>query len=269
MYYQVQQLHAHAWVEVYLAEENIPPGAFEGDDDGTPRAAWLVLDPTVSLQDTSGGPQDVGVWVRMRQYVDYAQVLWANYVVGLNSKRQQQGIYGPLVAGIRAAIDNLFGREVWRERMRAVAASPVGTFWEWYRRYWFSWRGGLVAAGASLVLVLGYLGSRWLVAAFRRLVRGKRASDGPPTLEMYRRLEAALARQGLVRHPAQTAHEFATVAGGHLAESVQHHRVSHLPRRIVESFYRVRFGHRPLDNLEANAVEQALADLETALGRAR
>jgi hypothetical protein len=33
----------------------------------------------------------------------------------------------------------------------------------------------------------------------------------------------------------------------------------------VESFYRVRFGHRTLDNLEADAVEQALVELETAL----
>ena len=30
-YYQVQQLHAHAWVEVYLAAEEIPQAAFAGD----------------------------------------------------------------------------------------------------------------------------------------------------------------------------------------------------------------------------------------------
>jgi hypothetical protein len=269
MYYQVQQLHAHAWVEVYLDQEDFPPEAFKDGDDGLPPGAWLVLDPTVSVEDTSGGPQDVGLWVRMRQYFDYAQVLWANYVVGLNSKRQQQGIYGPLAAGAQAAFDNAFGREVWRARMRAVAASPLGTFWEWYRRHWFSWRGGLVAAGASLVLVFGYFGVRQLLSLVGRLVRGARAARGAPTLEIYRRLEAALARQGLIRHPAQTAYEFATSAGGHLAESIEHHRVSHLPRRIVESFYRVRFGHRPLDNLEAVAVEQALADLESALRRGR
>ena len=37
---------------------------------------------------------------------------------------------------------------------------------------------------------------------------------------MYRRLEAALAHQGYARQPAQTAYEFAHVAGGNLAESL-------------------------------------------------
>ena len=41
MYYQVQQLHAHAWVEVYLNSEDIPPrdGRFEDDVDAAGRLA--------------------------------------------------------------------------------------------------------------------------------------------------------------------------------------------------------------------------------------
>ena len=102
--------------------------------------------------------------------MDYAQVLWTNYVVGLNSKRQRQGIYEPWKPGSQAAFDNLFGREVWRARLHAVANSPLGTFWEWYRRHWFSWRGGLVAVGVSLVLAGCYLrGALACSAALRRL----------------------------------------------------------------------------------------------------
>jgi transglutaminase-like putative cysteine protease len=270
MYYQVQQLHAHAWVEVYLDEEFIPSAAFAGDDFHPP-AAWMVLDPTVSLADDGDAGQNIGLWARFRQSVDYAQVLWSNYVVGLNAKRQQQGIYGPLQAGVRAAAENLFGREVWARRARAVASSPVGTFWEWYRRHWFSWRGGLVAIVASMLLLACYIGLVWLARALGSsvLARGGRRRHEPPTLEIYRRLEAALARGGFQRQPAQTAHEFALAAGGNLAESIEHRRLSHLPRRVVESFYRVRFGGRTLDNLEAEAVEHALAELERALGRGR
>ena len=51
MYYQVQQLHAHAWVEVYLAPDDIPPGEFA--DDEAPDGAWLVLDPTEGTQESS------------------------------------------------------------------------------------------------------------------------------------------------------------------------------------------------------------------------
>jgi hypothetical protein len=101
------------------------------------------------------------------------------------------------------------------------------------------------------------------------LVGAGRHGHEPPVLEMYRRLEVTLARQGLVRHPAQTAHEFAVAAGGDLAEHIEHRRVAHLPRRIVDAFHRVRFGGRTLDNLEAEAVEHALAELERALARSR
>jgi len=270
MYYQVQQLHAHAWVEVYLNREDIPPETF-ATDDLDPASAWLVLDPTVGVPADTTLSINRGVWARVRQSLDYGQVLWANYVVGLNSRRQQQGIYEPLAAGARAAFDNLFGSEAWSARMRAVANSPLGAFWEWYRRHWFSWRGGLVAAGGSLVILAVYLAAHWLVKALRRwgVVRGGHKHVEPPTLEMYRRLEAALDRIGLERQPAQTAHEFAVVAGGHLAESIEFNRVAHLPRRIVDAFYRVRFGGHALDNPEAVAVEHALVELERALAHAR
>ena len=270
MYYQVQQLHAHTWVEAYLDGEDIPPEAFAGDEVNPP-GAWMVLDPTGG----EGGGGDAGgssrLLARLRQYIDYGQVLWANYVVGLNSKRQQQGIYAPVAAGIRAGIDNLFGREVWQGRFDAVAGSPVGRFWGWYRRHWFDWRGGLVAACASLLLVACYFALRRVGGPLRRLglVWSQKRQHEPPTLEMCRRLEAALGRQGIERLAGQTAHEFAVLAGGHLAESIELNGLSHLPRRIVESFYRVRFGGRTLDNREATAVEHALRELELALGRHR
>jgi transglutaminase-like putative cysteine protease len=270
MYYQIQQLHAHTWVEVYLDEEDIPGDAFS-DDDGSPPAAWLVLDPTVGVPDANTNNAGVGILARIRQYLDYGQVLWANYVVGLNSRRQQQGIYEPVAAGTRAAFENLFGREEWGRRMRALGNSPVGSFWAWYRRHWFSWWGGLVSVGASLVAAALYFAVRWLVGSLRRigLVRSRRCAYEPPTLEMYRRLEDALARRGLQRHPAQTAYEFAVVAGGHLAESAEMRSIAHLPRRIIDSFYRVRFGGRKLDNREVQAVELALAELEGKLARSR
>jgi len=269
MYYQVQQLHAHAWVEVLLDASQIPEGEFSEDD--TPPSAWLVLDPTNGVQEANaefGGPS---MFAGLYQYIDYAQVLWTNYVVALNSKRQRQGIYDPLADGATAAFDVLFSREAWQERMRALSTSHLGTFWDWYRRHWFSWRGGSVAIGFSLFVIAVYLLVRRLIGALRRmgLVGPGRHASEPPVLEMYRRLEATLARQGLVRHPAQTAHEFAVAAGGDLAEHIEHRRVAHLPRRIVDVFHRVRFGGRTLDNLEAEAVEHALAELERALARPR
>ena len=269
MYYQVQQLHAHAWVEVLLEADQVPEGEFA--DDEMPPSAWFVLDPTNGVQESSGDSSGQSMFAGLHQYIDYAQVLWTNYVVALNSKRQRQGIYEPLADGVVAAFETVFSPEAWQGRMRALSASHVGTFWEWYRRHWFSWRGGSVAVGFSLFVAAVYFFARWLLGALRKLgfVGAGRRGNEPPVLEMYRRLEATLARQGLVRHPAQTAHEFAVAAGGDLAEHIEHRRVAHLPRRIVDVFHRVRFGGRTLDNLEAEAVEHALAELERALARRR
>ena len=70
---------------------------------------------------------------------------------------------------------------------------------------------------------------------------------------------------GFQRQPAQTPYEFAVATAGELAENIDLRRLAHLPRRVVEAFYRVRFGGHALDNQEADAVEHALVELELAL----
>ncbi len=267
-YYQVQQLHAHAWVEAYLEEQHIAPGDFAGEH--VPSGAWLVLDPTEGTREGASNSAE-GVAARLRQSIDYARVLWINYVASLNAKRQRQGIYEPLAAGVEAGMEHLTSVEVWQARLTALEESRLGKFWFWYRRHWFSWRGGLVAVGFSLFLVgafaSGKATARWL--SRRGWIGRKQQHATPPVLEMYRRLEAALERLGLMREPAQTAHEFAMAAGGQLAERDEHRPLAQLPGRVVEAFYRVRFGGRTLDKPEAEAVEHALAELELALSRSR
>ncbi len=193
-------------------------------------------------------------------------MLWINYVASLNAKRQHQGIYEPLAAGVEAGVAHLTSVQVWQARLEALDNSRLGRFWYWYRRHWFSWRGGLVAAGFSLSLVAVFLvAQRGAGAWLRRRRRGSsRRTADPPVLEMYRRLEAALNRLGLERLPSQTAQEFALVAGGELAERIEYRRIAHLPRRVVQAFHQVRFGGHPLDNQETEAVEHALHELELA-----
>ena len=231
MYYQVQQLHAHAWVEVLSRIEPDSRGRV-ADKTNSPRRrpGSCSIPPTAYKREArarTGNRSSPALY----QYLDYAQVLWTNYVVGLNSKRQQQGIYDPWHRRLQAAVDSLFSREVWQERMRAFADSPLGTFWEWYRHHWFSWRGGLVAVGFSSFVIAVYFsagGCPRTIARVGLVAAAGRFGNEPPVLEMYRRLESSLARQGLVRHPAQTAYEFAVAAGGDLAENIEHRRVAHL-----------------------------------------
>ena len=74
-----------------------------------------------------------------------------------------------------------------------------------------------------------------------------------------------LSRQGLHRPPSQTQQEFALAIGGHFAETPPLSRLSGWPRRIVEAFYRVRFGGRKLDSMHQQSIEEALTELDEAL----
>lgn len=268
MYYQIQQLHAHTWVEAFLDREDLPDGLVDSYEK-SPRGAWLTLDPTASNEFGEQDSGNVGLVSRVRQYVDLARVIWNNYVVGLSARRQQAEIYEPLAVGVDQTIETIVSPQAWTERFHRIGESPLGTFWQWYRRHWFSWRGGLVAAGFSLLLVVVYFATRWLLLTLRRLGLVGKASDAghAPVLEMYRRLEAVLNKHGFERQPAQTAYEFAVAAGGDLSQRIEHKGLAHLPRSVIEAFYRVRFGGHTLDKPEADAVEHALAELETSLAR--
>jgi hypothetical protein len=80
-------------------------------------------------------------------------------------------------------------------------------------------------------------------------------------IAFYQRFENLMARQGLVRGPAQTQHEFAAAAARRLAAATGETQLAALPALIVKAFYLVRFGQMPLDNLQTQAVEQALVEI--------
>src|SRR6202012_1274546 len=84
-------------------------------------------------------------------------------------------------------------------------------------------------------------------------------------VDFYDRFEALLARYGMPRSQTQTQHEFALATSGHLVESPLTQQAGLLPRRIVEAYYRVRFGHRDLTGDEAKSIEEALGELAAAL----
>jgi hypothetical protein len=102
------------------------------------------------------------------------------------------------------------------------------------------------------------------LAWLRRLTPARRPTAAT-RVEFHRRLEALLARHGYRRLPGQTPREFATVTGGQLAESAALRPAAPLPRRLVEAFYRVRFGHHPLMPDEAAEIGRALDELEKRL----
>lgn len=261
-YYQIRELHAHAWVEAYLSPDALPPALA---DDATARqnGAWLILDPTpgrseVEMADAFGlGP--------LKRLLDLTQLLWTNYVLGLDSKRQQEVIYRPLLARLEELFNSVAGEETREWLQRSVS--------DFFQRRMgfeyglFSWQGFLASTTILLLLsglwklsaaAISLIRRRWL----KRPHGKKRAAYH---IEFYERFESLLARHGMPRAAGQTPREFALATGGYLAASPLTAQTAGLPKRIVEAFYFLRFGRHTLAAGELQVVEHAVSELAAAL----
>ena len=116
-YYIVPQLHAHAWVEAYLPPDEIPTGDLDSIEDRE-FGAWLRLDPTPSGTDVVANRQRLFLVTKAHELLDYCQVLWDDYVLGLNASRQRQAIYRPILQSMRSLVKSIGSGAVWRERIR-------------------------------------------------------------------------------------------------------------------------------------------------------
>lgn len=265
-FYQIRQLHAHTWVEVYLNQDYLTS---HGIDLGPgTHGGWLRLDPTADAPENLLR-DPTGIWARITQTFDYVEMLWISNVVGLSYQQQRTNIYEPLNEALTNTLAKIVGDDAGRTRgHRWSLRRQLRRLLRWVGGNWFSWRGGLAAMIACLLLV-GFLWlGRWLwrrMARWTRQRRGTALADGEQTVEFYRRLERILAEHGVARPATQTQREFATVAGGQLAETPHLRRAALLPRSVVEAFYVVRFGNRPLDAAAEAAVQQALEELERTL----
>ncbi len=262
-FYQVRQLHAHAWVEAYLGAEML-----EGRDfaRGTPApyGGWLRLDPTTDSAADGSISATTGMLASLGQLFDYVEMLWVTRVVGMNADQQQRAVYDPLSQSVSQLVEQLRGdgepRSLW-SRLTVVAQA----LWRWTQGNWFSWQGGLAAMCVSLVAVVLY---RLVMLALRRLyalLTRRRRRAVPTRVEFYQRLENLLARHGYLRPPGQTPREFAVATGGQLSETLALRPAAPLPRQLVDAFYRVRFGHEELAPTEAEQIGQMLDQLERLL----
>ncbi len=264
-YYEIQELHTHTWVEVFLPRELLPPQLADSEE-AQKYGAWLQLDPTTASSDLDN-VDELGFF-DFRRLTDLTQYLWSNYVLGMDSKRQRESIYDPLVEGVedlfRGLADADDRRQLW-ERLREFVGERV----RGPADGWLTWQ-GLSIAVAVLLAMMGVYSIVKLVARrvrwlFRHSAVKRRRTSRP--VEFYERFESILSSHGLRRPECQTQHEFAVVAGAQLAETPGMQHASLLPRRIADAFYRVRFGHIDLDKDDAQAIEHDISELAATLGK--
>lgn len=196
--------------------------------------------------------------------MNYGEYLWSDYIVDLNARRQREGIYEPLSYTVDH-VKALMSRDFWARGLPAAVrkAAEDGTL-----PYLGAWLAALLICALTLAVLLfrrllrflPWPGSRWHGRRSKRSQRPAAASVG-----FYRRLETLLRSHGMHRPPAQTQREFAMAVGGQLAERPNHATVAEIPRRLVDRFYRVRYGGALLEVEETEEIERSLQQLATAL----
>jgi protein-glutamine gamma-glutamyltransferase len=267
-FYQFRQLHAHSWVEVYLQPENVPLNKLATPDlqrFANENGAWLQLDGTTS--NTSADlATTTSTWYQLQQTIDYLQFLWNNYVLGMDALRQQDEVYKPLLNNIVTTFERETDRDTWKARVAEAYETVVPEFLHNSNTPTVVLSAAVIVLTMMLVfLVVGRRLGRSRAFGGGLAAAGRRSAASSPTVDFYVRLEAVLARRRLARTADQTQREFIQAACGELAELPETRAVAALPRKIVEAFYRVRFGKRALEGSQQEEIEQAIARLDAVL----
>lgn len=264
-FYQVRQLHAHAWVEAYLSYDQLP-ATMRANPKVWKEGAWFTVDPSpVAMADQTVATTTLQ-FLSIRQMTDYMRFLWSSYVMGMDAHKQQQSIYATPVAAIRKFADRNFWGKIGarlKSFFRNENAKPgsIGNGWINLR---------VIAVALFTIAVLAGITRLLQRRAWRHWLRGKhgtREITPPPRAEtlLYGRLERMLGKLDFHRPEGQTPREYAAAAGGLLARSPATRAVADLPLGVVDAFYRLRFAGRGLDRPELETLEQSLARLEAAL----
>jgi transglutaminase-like putative cysteine protease len=215
--YTVRQSDAHSWVEAYFPQTK----------------SWVTFDPTPPAGRTARAR--TGLAGQLSKYSEALELMWFQYVVGYDKQEQHS-----LATSLRNRLVDLKSGSAARwEHMRSTFPSLVSFVLP-----------AILFLGAVFMAVI--LTGRVRRLGWRRGLKIWRGTTGEEGLrvDFYRRLVAALAKQGIKREPHQTPLEFALKVG--LAEAAS----------ITEAYNRVRYGEEKLSAPEREQIELLLRQLE-------
>lgn len=238
---EVQQRHAHAWVE-----------AWEGN------GRWLVLDPTPAgarAESVKHVAQGMSFWQQL--YTSFGS-FWSDWVMNFTPERQRDGLYLPLTE---------FGQRLLAQGEDVITRGPmslIGLFsFLTNPREWFSWKGLFLfggLAGGGYAARRGYLRLRqWWKTAGNL---ADRRFSARITVPFYERFVELMKARGFHRLQEETPAEFARTVSAKLNGTVESAELGESPGLITDLFYRVRYGDAPLTDAETASVNHALEQLK-------
>jgi len=260
-YYEVQQRHAHAWVEALV--------------DGR----WIVLDPTPASRDdfVREVAARVGFWKNAGNSIS---TLWSTYVVSLSLNRQQQTLYDPLQGSASSGWGSVRGLLT-----RVVSAAG------WVKDAFLSPERFFTPIGAIVTLLLVALpimvlnvarrirnrarrprwriprqGWMWrMVDWFAERLTGRAPDPARVVVAFYEQFQTLVCAAGISPRDDQTQREFAREVEEALAGRLASAGLMRFPTELTEQFYLVRFGEGLLQPAQVAALERRLKRLKETL----
>ena len=239
-FFEVQQRHAHAWVEAYIGRR------------------WITLDATPSNERADAVDSVAGFWRNWRNFKQFFRFFWSTYILEMNYTQQNRSVYAPLKDTAKDAWNSLS-----QERKGTAAGlSALKEFLSDPSR-WFSWQGGLLSFGLLWLLV----SIVWAVKRVWRLFRtigkeGLAFVRSTRTVDFYERFRRLCESVGVVRSPFQTQREFALDFAGRFPASSSN---GYGPAELASAFYSVRFGDKEIPAEERRSIDRCLTELEASL----
>lgn len=242
-YFEVQQRHAHVWVEALIGNR------------------WVTLDATPSFERATAVEEAGGFshsWRNLKQFFNH---FWATYIVEMNFSRQNDSMYRPLKTTASDAWNALS-----RERKGTAAGLQALKRFLSDPSRWMSWQGGLLSFGLMWLLVS-------IVWAFRRVWRlfrtiredGLIALRNGRVVDFYERFREICESVGAVRSPTQTQREFAREFASRFEPQLAGVPLEYGPRELAAAFYSVRFGDKQISPGERRSIDEWLTKLEATL----
>ena len=106
--------HAHVWVEAYMRPQDITQEMID-EGDASPSGAWLRLNPMPLNSEISQiNDNNPSVANRANDALGFAQMLWDDFVVGLNAERQQKALF-------QGSMDKMLEGTYWQTAFNATA----------------------------------------------------------------------------------------------------------------------------------------------------
>jgi hypothetical protein len=196
--------------------------------------------------------------------VDFVRYLWVFYVAGFNADRQEQLLYEPIRALVKEA----------REGFRIMRGALLNAL-RWLTDFpsptaIFSVKGFVVSCLVMLLTLVCYSVFRRLLGLLGRRLGGRfDAADAPSgALAAYVRLVRVLEQYGIQRPATETPREFARRASVLLGDRIldgEGRPLTDVPGRVVEAFYRVRYGALPLAAEVVAELDEQIDALEAGL----